>query len=140
VTKEFLCHQSIFLYLQCSSYIPGCADGTKPVVGMSFDSIKSVKKFYKSYAHKGKFSVSIGPQHLVIHEVVSKKFLCSRQGFKKTNVPPTVKQKNSTETRCGCDAHISVKLGMNKRYFIALVVEEHNHILVSPNKTQFLFN
>jgi zinc finger SWIM domain-containing protein 3 len=107
---------------------------------MSFDSIKSVKNFYKSYAHKGKFSVSISPQHLVIDEVVSKKFLCSRQGFKKTNVPPTAKQKNSTETRYGCDAHISVKLGMNKRYFIALVVEEHNHILVSPNKTQFLFN
>jgi zinc finger SWIM domain-containing protein 3 len=105
----------------------------KPVVGMSFDSIKSVKEFYKSYAHKVGFSVRINPQHLVIDEVVSKKFLCSRQGFKKTNVAPTAKQKNSTETRCGCDVHISVKLGTDKRYFIVSVVEEHNHILLSPN-------
>jgi hypothetical protein len=110
----------------------------KPVVGMSFDSIKSVEEFYKLYAHKGGFSVRIGPQHLVTDEVVSKKFLCSRQGFKKINVPPTEKQKNHTETRCGCDAHVSVKLGMDKMYYIASVVEEHNHILVSPNKTQFL--
>jgi zinc finger SWIM domain-containing protein 3 len=93
----------------------------KPVVGMSFDSIKSVEEFYKLYAHKGGFSVCISPQHLVIDEVVSKKFLCSRQGFKKTNVPPTEKQKNHTETRCGCDAHASVKLGMDKRYCIASV-------------------
>jgi hypothetical protein len=75
----------------------------KSVVGMSFDSIKSVEEFYKLYAHKGGTD-----------EVVSKKFLCSRQGFKKINVPPTEKQKNHTETRCGCDAHVSVKLGMVK--------------------------
>jgi hypothetical protein len=61
---------------------------------MSFDSIKSVEEFYKSYAHKVGFSVYIGSQKLVIDEVMSKKFLCSRQGFKKTNVPPIGKQKN----------------------------------------------
>jgi zinc finger SWIM domain-containing protein 3 len=105
---------------------------------MSFDSIKYVEEFYKSYAHKVGFSVYIGSQKLVIDEVMSKKFLCSRQGFKKTNVPPIGKQKNRTETRCGCDAHVFVKLGMTKRYYVASVVEEHNHILVSPNKTQFL--
>jgi hypothetical protein len=82
---------------------------------MSFDSIKSVEEFYKSYTHKVRFSVCIGSQKLVIDEVMSKKFLCSRQGFKKTN-----------------------ELGMDKRYYIASLVEEHNHILVSPNKTQFL--
>jgi hypothetical protein len=36
------------------------------------------------------------------------------QGFKKTSVPPTGNQKNHTETRCRCDAHVSVKLGMIK--------------------------
>jgi hypothetical protein len=128
----------IFLSSQCSSYIPDYSNGNKPVVGMSFDSITSVEEFYKSYAHKGRFSIHIGAQHLVMDEVVSKKFVCSRQGFKKTNVPPTGKQKNQIETRCGCDAHVFVKLGMDKRYYIASLVEEHNHILVSPDKTQFL--
>jgi zinc finger SWIM domain-containing protein 3 len=117
---------------QCSSYIPACEDGIKAVVGMSFDSIKFVEEFYKSYAHEVGFSVRIGSQKLMIDEVMSKKFLCSRQGFKKTNVPPTGKQKIQTETICGCDAHVFVKLSMDKRYYIASIVEEHNHILVLP--------
>jgi hypothetical protein len=92
-----------------------CADGVKLIVGMSFESIKSVEEFYKSsFAHKVRFSVRIGPQHLFLNEVVSKKFVCSRQGFKKTSVPPTGNQKNHTETRCRCDAHVSVKLSMIK--------------------------
>jgi hypothetical protein len=95
----FCLHSALHIYIYM------CADGLKPVVGMSFDSIKYVEQFYKSYAHKVRFSVRISPQHLFLDEVVSKKFLCSRQGFKKTN---------------------------------ASVVEGHNHILVSPNKTQFL--
>jgi hypothetical protein len=124
----------IFISFQCSSYITECADGIKTVVDMSFDCIKSVKKFLV------RFLVCIGPQKILIDEVVSKKFLCSRQGFKKINVPPTRKQKNHTETRRGCDAHVFAKLSMDKRYYIASVVEEHNHILVSPNKTQFLWS
>jgi hypothetical protein len=92
-----------------------------------------------SYMHiKVGFLVRIGCQKLVIDEVMSKKFLYSRQGFKKINVPPTEKQKNKTEIRCGYDAHVFLKLGMDKRYYVTSVVEEHNHILVSPNKTQFL--
>jgi hypothetical protein len=113
-------------------------DEIKPIVGMSFDSIEAVEEFYKSYAHKVRFLVRIGSQHLVNDEVVSKKFLCSRQGLKKTNVPPTGKQKNQAKTRCECDAHVFVKLGMDKRSCIASLVDEHNHILVSPDKTQFL--
>jgi hypothetical protein len=120
---------------QCSSYIPTREDGIKLIVDMSFDSTKSVEEFYKSYAHKVGFSVRISSQKLVTDEVMSKKFLYSRQSFKKTNVPLTGKQKIQTETRCGCDTHAFVKLGMDKRYYIASVVEEHNHILVSPNKT-----
>jgi hypothetical protein len=113
-------------------------DGIKPILGMSFDCIKFAEEFYKSYTHKVGFSVRTGPQKIVIDEVLSKKFLCSRQGFKKTNIPPTRKQKNHTETRCGCNAHVFVKLGVDKWYCIASVVEEHNHIIVSPDKTQFL--
>jgi hypothetical protein len=42
------------------------------------------------------------------------------------------------DTRCGCDAHIYVKLDTDKNYYIYSMVEQHNHILCSPNKAPFL--
>jgi hypothetical protein len=42
------------------------------------------------------------------------------------------------ETRCGCDAHIIVKLGTDRKYQISSICEEHNHGLVSPNKKHLL--
>jgi hypothetical protein len=42
------------------------------------------------------------------------------------------------ETRCGCDAHIVVKLGTDMKYQISSIGEEHNHDLVSPNKKHLL--
>ena len=41
------------------------------------------------------------------------------------------KTHNVMETRCGCEAHIFVKLGFDKKYKIASMVEHHNHGLVS---------
>jgi hypothetical protein len=74
---------------------------------------------------------------------LNKRFLCSRQGFSKNRligtVAPTLKKpKKCVETRCGCNAHIYVKLDSDNRYYIASMVEEHNHGLVSPNKIPFL--
>ena len=34
----------------------------KPVVGMTFDTLKDVEKIYKAYAHEAGFSVRVG-QH-----------------------------------------------------------------------------
>jgi hypothetical protein len=77
--------------------------------------------------------------------VENKRFLCSMQGFSKNCltgiVAPTLnpkKPKKCAETRCGCNAHIYVKLGSDTRYYIASMVEEYNHGLVSPNKILFL--
>jgi hypothetical protein len=77
--------------------------------------------------------------------VENKRFLCSRQGFFKNHLTGIVattlnpkKSKKCVETRCGCNAHMYVKLGSNTRYYIASMVEEHNHDLVSPNKIPLL--
>jgi hypothetical protein len=71
--------------------------------------------------------------------------VCSRQGFSKNRLTSTVattlnpkKPKKYAETRCGCNAHIYVKSGSDTMYYIASMVEEHNHGLVSPNKIPFL--
>jgi hypothetical protein len=124
-----------------SSFIPACVDGMKPTVGMSFDSIYDVEEFYKEYAHEGGFSVHIGSQNMLFGEIVNKMFLCSKNGFKKKEEEandPSKKRKSQVDTRCGCDAHIYVKLGTDKKYYISSMVEQHNHILCSPNKAPFL--
>lgn len=124
----------------CSSFIPVCVDERKPILGMSFHSIKDVEEFYKSYAHNGGFSVRIGPQNLALDGVINKRFMCSRAGFKKvkeTDDAPK-NQKNHALSRCGCNANIYVKLGTDKKYYITSMVEEHNHPLCSPDKTLFL--
>jgi hypothetical protein len=72
---------------------------------------------------------------------VNKRFLCSRNGFKKRKEEtgdPSKKGKSQVETTCGCDAHIYVKLGTDKEYHISSMVEQHNHVLCSPNKAPFL--
>jgi hypothetical protein len=133
-------------------FVPACDDALKAVVGMKFDSIQAGEEFYKAYAHEVGFLVLIGAQGKVIDAVENKRFLCLRQGFSKNHLTCTVaptlnpkKPKKCAETRCGCNAHIYVKLGSYTRYYIASMVEEHNHGLVShnhglvsPNKIPFL--
>jgi hypothetical protein len=133
--------------LQISSFIPACEDGTKAVIGISFESLQAVEEFYKSYAHDVGFSVRIGSQNVVLDEVINQRFFCSRQGFKKEKkkdvsgtVTPSVKGKvkKYEETRCGCNAHIYVKLNTDRRYYITSFIEQHNHGMISPDKTPFL--
>jgi hypothetical protein len=48
------------------------------------------------------------------------------------------KPHNVMESRCGCEAHIYVKLHSDKKHRIASMVEYHNHGLISPNKRHLL--
>lgn len=130
---------------QDASFVPPCEDALKPVVGMIFDSLHAVEDFYKTYAHAIGFSVRVGAQSKVLDVIQNKRFLCSRQGLAKKHLrgifapsENSKKPKKCSETRCGCNAHIYVKLGTDSRYYIASMVEEHNHGLVSPNKIPFL--
>ncbi|KAJ1288245.1 hypothetical protein BS78_02G075700 [Paspalum vaginatum] len=67
--------------LSCSSFIPECQESLKPVVGMAFDSIDDVEKFYKSYAHEARFSVRIGQHKKRNEEIFIKRYYCSREGY-----------------------------------------------------------
>ena len=44
------------------SFEAAAMDQFKPVVGMMFDTLIDVEKFYKSYAHEAGFSIRVG-QH-----------------------------------------------------------------------------
>jgi hypothetical protein len=101
---------------------------------MAFDSLEVVLEFYKIYAHEASFAIRIGPQSKVLDRVENKRFYCARQGFmkKKSNIVPSRKQrklKTQSETRCGYNAHIYVKLGPDGKYYITSMVEQHNYLL-----------
>jgi hypothetical protein len=115
------------------------------MVGMIFDSLTDVEKFYKSYAHDIGFSVRVGQQKKGNEEVLYKRYYCSREGYSKgnvTNANDESEKKRKTpklmETRCGCSAQIAVKLESDKKYRITSMVEEHSHGFVSPDKRHLL--
>jgi hypothetical protein len=125
--------------------VPACDDALKPAIGIKFDSLHDVEEFYKAYVHEVRFSVCIEAQGKVINVIDNKRFLCSKQGFSKNRLIGTVaptrnpkKIKKCSETRCEYNTHIYVKLGLDNMYYIASMVQEHNHGLVSPNKISFL--
>jgi hypothetical protein len=68
--------------------------------------------------------------------------MCNREGFKsKTSEVisvPFEKRRKKTDTRCGCDAHIFVKLCGDNTYKLESWVEHHIHGLVSPDKRHLI--
>ncbi|XP_025808743.1 protein FAR1-RELATED SEQUENCE 5-like isoform X2 [Panicum hallii] len=116
---------------------------------MTFDTLADVEKFYKDYAHDhAGFSVRIGQHRKEDKEILTKYFYCSREGYRKNNDKKDDDQsglkgkkrktRNVMETRCGCQAHIYVTRGPDKKYKIASMVEQHNHGVVSPNHRHLL--
>ncbi|KAM0919857.1 hypothetical protein ACQ4PT_007999 [Festuca glaucescens] len=118
-------------------------DNLKPKVEMTFEGLEAVEKFYKYYAHKSGFRVRVGQQKELDKEVVrTKRYMCNREGFRskkaKEVVDPSKKRRKNTATRCGCDAHVFVKLCGSDTYKIESLVEHHNHGLVSPDKRHLI--
>jgi hypothetical protein len=120
------------------------SEHSKPMVGMIFDSLTDVEKFYKSYAHDNGFGVRVGQHKKGNEAILFKRYYCAREGYRKEGVKNATdesekrKTPNVMETRCGCLAHIVVKLESDKKYRIFSVVDEHNHGFVSPDKRHLL--
>ena len=58
----------------------------KPLVGMIFDTLTDVEKFYKSYAHEAGFSVRVGQHKKENEEILFKRYYCSREGYSQEKV------------------------------------------------------
>jgi hypothetical protein len=120
-------------------------DRLKPKVGMIFDSLADVERFYKLYAHDNGFGVCVGQHKKGNEEILFKQYYCAMEGYRKESakdVTDESKEKRKTpnvlETRCGYPAHIVVKLESDKKYQILSIVDEHNHGFVSPDKRHLL--
>lgn len=67
------------------------------MVGMSFDSVDDVEKFYKSYAHESGFSVRIGQHKKQHEEILMKRYYCSREGYRKVKDGTVIAQSKKKE-------------------------------------------
>jgi len=54
----------------------------KPMVGMTFDTLIGVEKFYKSYAHDAGFSVHVGQHNKQNEEIIFMRYYCSRERYR----------------------------------------------------------
>ena len=51
-----------------------CKEHSKPMVGMTFDTLTDVENFYKDYAHEAGFSVRVGQHKKQNEEIFYKRF------------------------------------------------------------------
>jgi hypothetical protein len=110
---------------------------------MVFEGLEAVEEFYKSYAHHVGFGVRVGQQKKTENQLVrTKRIMCNREGFKSKNSEvisgPFEKRRKKTDTRCGCDVHIFVKLCGDNTYKLESWIEHHIHGLVSPDKRHLI--
>jgi hypothetical protein len=74
------------------SYVHDVETSSNPVIGMTFDGIEDVQKFYKDYARDAGFSIRISQQKKGNEETLAKYFYCSREGYIKERGTQVVDQ------------------------------------------------
>jgi hypothetical protein len=93
-----------------------------PEVGMTFQSEEDAYDMYNTYAGKVGFSIRKSDIKRRVDKSISLKLLvCSKQGV--------------GETRTSCNARIHFSITREGIWMEQKIVPEHNHYLVSPNKT-----
>ncbi|KAF8403065.1 hypothetical protein HHK36_011159 [Tetracentron sinense] len=114
----------------------------EPMVGMEFDSIDAVKKFYNVYAKSEGFSIRMNRSYYSKdRRLVSRDFVCSREGKSRKKIKEKTsldKMKEVDDSRGGCQAILVIKEKDCGRWYISTFRKKHNHEMVSPSKVHLL--
>ncbi|KAL1539058.1 hypothetical protein AAHA92_27731 [Salvia divinorum] len=88
----------------------------EPHVGLEFDTAEEAQEFYSSYATEVGFKIRVGQLYRsrVDGAVISRRFVCSKEGFQ-------------TNSRTGCPAFIRVQKVDSGKWVLANIKKEHNH-------------
>ncbi|XP_020526738.1 protein FAR1-RELATED SEQUENCE 5-like [Amborella trichopoda] len=108
----------------------------EPFVGMEFLSEEEAKSFYNEYTRRMGFSMCMGNTKKTQHEGVvrSRKFLCSREGFRSRKIDSGKPTQKVPDTRVGCKEMMKIcKKGINK-WVVTRFDKDHNHVFVSSSK------
>ncbi|CAI9767653.1 unnamed protein product [Fraxinus pennsylvanica] len=109
-------------------------------LGTEFESDEQAYSFYIKYAELVGFSVRKDwvNRSKVHGRVMSRKFTCSRQGYRKKDKRDANVKKHRKETRTGCLAHMVVTRQPNGKYRVTHFGADHNHEDVNLSKAQKL--
>jgi len=106
-----------------------------PKVGMTFESVDELKKFYKQHAIRSGFGVRIRTSKKDDdNQLYYAKLVCSQEGTHVSNIPP--EKKTILTQRKACPARATI-VKKKDEWLIKSVVEEHNHHL-SPHKSRLV--
>ncbi|XP_014514273.1 protein FAR1-RELATED SEQUENCE 5 [Vigna radiata var. radiata] len=104
-------------------------------IGAEFESDDHAYRFYNKYATLVGFNVRKDwiNRSKVHGQVVSRKFTCSKEGYRRKDKRDVNVKKHRKETRTGCLAHMIVTRQPNGKYQVTHFEAEHNHDNVNPN-------
>ncbi|KAH7863937.1 hypothetical protein Vadar_023830 [Vaccinium darrowii] len=126
-----------------------------PSIGMSFETIEEARKYYEDYGRQNGFWIrtrtsSKGKNRS--NDVTSMLFVCAKEGkyvakIEKDGVEgndereeddkviPKKRKRSCSTARCGCNAHLRIKLDKwSLKWKVTVFDDAHNHLLVTPSK------
>ncbi|XP_051196594.2 protein FAR1-RELATED SEQUENCE 5-like [Lolium perenne] len=111
----------------------------KPVIGMEFENDHMAYEFYNTYAGHEGFSVrKFWHDKSSTNVIRTKKFVCSKAGYKEKSTTSEPCQRKRADTRVGCNAEMTIKINAIGKYVVSSFEEVHNHELVTPSKAHLL--
>lgn len=107
-------------------------------IGTEFESDEHAYRFYNRYAKLLGFSVRKDwANRSKIHgQVVSRKYTCSREGYRRKDRRDTNVKKHRKETRTGCLAHMIITRQPDGKYRVTHFEANHNHDNIDPHNAQ----
>ncbi|XAR72104.1 hypothetical protein NMG60_11018623 [Bertholletia excelsa] len=98
-------------------------------IGMEFESDEHAYAFYNKYAKLVGFNIRKDwVNRSKVHGlVVSRKFTCSKEGYRKKDKRDVNVKKHRKETRTGCLAHMIITRQADGKYRISHFEANHNH-------------
>lgn len=112
----------------------------KPRIGKQFNTWDEARDFWNDYG--GKIGFNIRTEYLNKSKdgmVLSGRFVCSKEGFRKPDKRDCLTTNHRLETRTGCPVKMGIKYIKDiGKYQIHDLFDEHNHQLHLPKTTHML--
>ena len=116
------------------------------IMDMTFMSHDVAYDFYNSYARDNGFSIrknKVWYSKTESHHMHYRQFVCSGQGKRDSKLLTEEghSRRLRAETRCFCEAHLTVKLDQKRGvWYVASFEDKHSHMLAGPDEVPFLWS
>ena len=116
------------------------------IMEMTFTSHDAAYDFYNSYARDNGFSIRknrVRYSKTESRHMRYRRFVCSRQGKRDSKLLTEEghSRRLRAETRCFCEAHLTVKLDQKRGvWYVDSFEDKHSHILAGPDEVPFLWS